>query len=291
MNKYISILFLAILTAISANAQLLWQISGNSTNQKSYLFATNKLADISFLDSVPNLFKVWGRCDKVITEMAIHDFEAQKALAQAALLPHDSTISMLYSADEYRLIEASFMQTVKLPFDKLGRMKPAYLTELYRNELLTKELHYDDNRSSENFFQTVAMQQAIPVYALDDTGEALYMMFDREPMHWQQKELLRIVQYPERELQTEKAVLRYYKNGLLTELVYEVSMPDNQSTLSFSDCQVFWRRNLNWCKRLRPYLEQGNAFICLNALYLGGEQGLINVLRQNGYKVKPVNKK
>lgn len=274
-----------------SQAQLLYEVSGNSAKAKSYLFATNRLIDISFLDTVPNLFKVYGRCDKVITEMAINDYEAIAALREAALLPDSILLSNWYSEDEYNKINEALLLTLKMGFDKLGRMKPSYLTELYRNELLRKWLGYDEDRSEQNFFQTVAAQQDKPVYALDETGEAIYMAFDREPLHWQMKELLKIVEYPEREIRLEKAMLGYYRNGQLNELVYEASMPDNTSTLSYSDCKVYWQRNLTWVKRLQPYLTEGRAFICLDALYLGGDDGLIAQLRKAGYRVRPVNRR
>jgi uncharacterized protein YbaP (TraB family) len=43
-------------------------------------------------------------------------------------------------------------------------------------------------------------------------------------------------------------------------------------------------------KRLSPYLREGKAFITLNAIYLGGEDGLLAQLKAAGYRVKPVNR-
>lgn len=290
--RRIATVILALLCFVSMmHGQLLYEISGNSARAKSYVFATNKLVDISFLDTVPNLFKIYGRCDKVITEMAINDYEAIAALRQAALLPDSIVLNHWYTEDEYKHIDDALQLTLKMGLDKLGRMKPSYLTELYRNELLKRWLGYDEDRSSQNFFQTVAAQQDKPIIALDETGEAIYMAFDREPLHWQMKELLKIVEYPEREIRLEKKMLSFYRNGQLNELVYEASMPDNTSTLSYSDCKVYWQRNLTWVKRLAPYLHDGNAFICLDALYLGGDDGLLNQLKTAGYRVRAVNRK
>ncbi|MCM1034507.1 MAG: TraB/GumN family protein [Paludibacter sp.] len=290
-HRLLSMLLIACSCALPAQAQLLYEISGNNTQAKSYLFATDKLCEIAFLDSVPNLFKVFGRCDKVITEMAMYDFEALHALRQAALLPDSVQLKNFYTDEEYHKIDEALKLTLKMGFDKIGRMQPSYLTELYRNELLRRWMNYDENRSSEIFFQSIAEQQGIPIHALDDTGEALYMLFEREPFHWQCKELLKIVEYPEREIRLEKAVLSAYKMGQLTQIAYEISMPDNLSTRSFSDYQVFCRRNLTWVKRLAPYLHEGNAFICLDAVFLGGEKGLLAQLKAAGYKVKAVNRK
>lgn len=281
---------LLLCTATMAKGQLLWEVSGNSAKSKSYIFGTDRLADISFLDTVPNLFKVYGRCSRVITEMAINDMDAARALREAALLPDSASLRGQYTQEEYSRIDAAIQLAINMDLDKVGRMKPSYLTELYRNELLRRWMGYDEDRSMENFFQTVAKQQGKPVIALDDTGEAIYMAFDREPTYWQCKELLKIVDYPEREIQLEKALLNLYRNGQLLEMTYRVTAPDNLSTLSYSDYQVYARRNLNWTKRLIPYLTEGDNFICLNALYLGGDDGLLARLKAAGYKIRPVNR-
>ena len=284
------IFFCLLFFTVSSHAQLLYEISGNGALGKSYIFATNKLVNINFLDTVPNLFKVYGRCNKVITEMAITDHEALLALRDAALL-HDSVVlGDIYSEVEYKKIDDALRLTLNLGLDKLGRMKPSYLTELYRNELLKRWLNFDENTSMQNFFQAVATEQGKPIYSLDDTGEAIYMTFDREPLHWQIKELLKIVEYPERDIRLERNMLNFYRNGQLNELIYEASMPDNNSTLSYSDCKVYWQRNITWVKRLRPYLREGGAFICLDAIYLGGDDGLLNQLKKAGYSIKPVNR-
>ncbi len=289
--KKVFLIILLLILCITAKAQLLYEVSGNSTQAKSYILATNKLCNITFLDTIPNLFKVFGACDKLITEMAFTDSMAVATLSKAALLPDSVQLKNFYTPEEYEHINHFMTITLGMDMNKLGRMKPSYLTELCRVELLRKWLGYDENTSSETFFQSVAAFKQMPIYALDDTGEALYMLFDREPMHWQAKELLRITQYPEREVQLEKAILAQYRQGQINEIAYLITTPNNLATLSFSDYQVYAQRNLTWVKRLQSYLKEGNAFIVLNANYLGGEKGLLACLKAAGYRVRPVNRR
>ncbi|HCS87598.1 MAG TPA: hypothetical protein DIW30_04050 [Bacteroidales bacterium] len=290
VNRRHIVLLAVLLLSVNSYSQLLYEISGNGVAAKSYLFATNRLCQISFLDTVPNIFKIFSRCDKVITEMAMYDFETVNALKVAAVLPDSLSISEQYSEDENAAIDKALRANTGLGLDKLERMKPSYITELYRNELLSKWLGYDANTGSEVFFQTVAAQTGIPVYPLDDMGETLYMLFDKEPFHWQCKELLSIIEHPEREVKLEKSILEAYKMGQLTQIAYLIEAPDNLSTHSYSDYTVCCRRNAVWVKRLKPYLAEGKAFICLDAVCLGGEKGLLALLRAEGYKVKVVNK-
>ena len=273
-----------------ASAQVLYRISSNATAAPSYILATNRLVDMTFLDTIPNVFKCYNQCNKVITEFAMQDYEALAALRQAALLPDSVRLRNFYSDEQYQEIDEALRINLGMGLDKLGRMKPSYLTEMYRNELMKRWLHYDENRTMETFFEKVAQQTDIPVYGLDDVGETMYMLFDREPFHWQCEELVKVVEYPENEVKFEKRIKEMYLYGRLSDMAYYVKAPDNQTSLSFSDYKVYSQRNQQWVKRLRPYLKEGKAFITLNAIYLGGDEGLLEQLRKAGYRVKAVNR-
>ena len=279
-----------LLTLGCIHAQVLYRISGNSAAAPSYVLATNRIVDMTFLDTIPNVFKCYAACNKVITEFAMQDYEAIAALRQAALLPDSVRLSNFYSHDQYLEIDEALRINLGMGLDQLGRMKPSYLAEMYRNELLKKWLNYDEDRSMETFFEKVAAQSNIPVYGLDDIGETMYMLFDREPFHWQCEELKKVVEYPEKEVRFERSLLDMYRYGRLSDMAYFVKSPDNQTSLSFSDYRVYAQRNRQWVKRLTPYLREGKAFITLNAIYLGGEDGLLAQLKAAGYRVKAVNR-
>ncbi len=285
----ISMLYLVGSRMNTMQAQLLYEVYGNSAKDKSYILATNRLVDMTFLDTIPNTFTSFGRCNKVITEFAMQDYEALSALRQAAIL-HDSVVlSNFYTEAEYKSIDEALRITLGMGLDKLCRMKPSYLCEMYRVELMKRWLDYDESRSMEAFFQAVAAERDIPVYGLDNVGETMYMLFDREPFHWQCLELQKVIEYPEREINRERSIMNMYTAGRLTDIAYIVQAPDNLSTISFSDYQVYCQRNQQWVKRLRPYLKEGNAFIVLDAMYLGGEKGLLEQLRKAGYRVRAAN--
>ncbi len=290
-RKLLTAIAVSLLTASAVSAQLLYQISGNSTQAKSYILATNKLVDMTFVDTIPNVFKCFGDCNKVLTEFAMQDYEALAVLRQAAVLPDSVKLRNFYTDAQYKYIDESLRLTLGMGLDKLARMKPSYLTELYRTELFKKWLQYDEQRSIDSFFQAVAEERNMPVYGLDEVGETMFMVFDREPFHWQCDELLNLIEYPERDIKQERTIRDMYLQGRLSDIAFQVAAPDNRSTISFSDYQVYCKRNTQWVKRLASYLHDGHAFIVLDCIYLGGDKGLIAQLRNAGYKVKPVNRK
>ena len=48
-------------------------------------------------------------------------------------------------------------------------------------------------------------------------------------------------------------------------------------------------RNQRMAERAAPFIEDGNAFIAVGALHLPGETGLVQLLRDRGYKVTAVD--
>ena len=146
-------------------------------------------------------------------------------------------------------------------------------------------------QDGENFFENIAAQKNMPVIGLDNIGETMYMLFDREPFEWQCKELLKVIEYPDNEVKQERAIKEMYRNGRLTDIAYQIEGPNNTTSISYSDYQVYCQRNEQWVKRLAPHLRKGACFITLNAIYIGGEKGLLEQLRTAGYRVRSVNRK
>lgn len=158
VKRKILLLSLLCMVLNTMQGQVLYEISGNSCKGKSYLLATNRLVDISFLDTIPNVFRCYGRSTKVITEFAMQDYEALAALRQAALLPDSIKLSNFYTDEEYKAIDNMLTVNLGMGLDKLCRMKPAYLTEMLRAELFKHWLGYDEDRSMETFFERVAAE-------------------------------------------------------------------------------------------------------------------------------------
>lgn len=286
------ILYILIMTAfaLNANAQLLYEVSGRASKKKSYILAINRYVNMQFLDTIPNVFQCFAKCNKVVTEFTMQDYEALAALRQAAILPDSIRLTNFYTEEQLEYIDQNLLINIGMGLDKLSRMKPSYLTEMLRTELMKQWLHYDEQTSMESFFEYVAAERGIPVIGLDDIGETMYMLFDREPFHWQCDELLKVSEFPEREVKQERAIKDMYLSGRLADISYQIESPDNKSSISYSDYQIYCARNKEWVKRLQPYLQEGAAFITLNAIYLGGDKGLLQLLRAAGYRVRPVNR-
>lgn len=84
---------------------------------------------------------------------------------------------------------------------------------------------------------------------------------------------------------------RLYKQGNIDGL-YQLNKKSN-TNWGISDeenAKMVDNRNMEWAKQLPELMKSNTCFIAVGALHLPGENGLINLLRKEGYKVKPVVK-
>ena len=118
------LLFLFFLPPLAGrvSAQVLYEVSGNSSKGKSYILATHRLVDIAFLDTIPNVFTCFAKCDKVITEFAMEDYEALAALRQAAVLPDSVRLTNFYSETEYEHIDQALLLNLGMGLTQLCRI-------------------------------------------------------------------------------------------------------------------------------------------------------------------------
>ncbi len=65
--------------------------------------------------------------------------------------------------------------------------------------------------------------------------------------------------------------------------------PDDSSVLKKSIKEILYDRNYAWMKVLPGIIKEKSTFIAVGAVHLGGEEGLINLLKKEGYTVEPMN--
>jgi uncharacterized protein YbaP (TraB family) len=111
---------------------------------------------------------------------------------------------------------------------------------------------------------------------------ALYGQFTYER---QAEMLAEFVNDKDKAYQEMMTMNKYYRQGNLAEL--EKLM----STHTFEPGEaekLLDDRNKEWVKQLPAIFAEQTTFVAVGALHLSGKNGLVNLLRQQGYTVKPL---
>ena len=103
MKSFIgAVIFICV--AFSANAQLLWKVSGNGMEQPSYIIGTHHLAPFSIMDSITGLKKALNETQQVYGEIKMSEMQSpatMQKMQQAMMIANDSTLSSLLSPEDF----------------------------------------------------------------------------------------------------------------------------------------------------------------------------------------------
>ncbi|MBQ1173729.1 MAG: TraB/GumN family protein, partial [Alistipes sp.] len=130
MRKFFGTLFLALALYGSANAQLLYKISGNGLKEASYVVGTYHLAPASFADEIAGMKDAFAAVEQVYGEVDMQSAQAaQIAMMQAMMLPEGKYVSDMFTAEEMERINAYVRGAMGVDLshpmlrEQLGRMR------------------------------------------------------------------------------------------------------------------------------------------------------------------------
>ncbi len=263
---------------------LLWEISGKQLTAPSYLFGTFHLIckdDIPFGEQLNKAIK---STDEIYMEMDMDDPATMMGGLLLMNMRGDSTLKKLYKDEEYKKVENFFNDSLHIPIGMFQKMKPFFLMAM----LYPKMLPCKTMSGVETELMTLAKENKKEIKGLE-TMAFQAAVFDSIPYTQQAKELLKTIDSLEAYKKYFDTMVRVYKSQQLNKIEdlfskSEFGMQDNQDILLDN-------RNKNWVNQLNVILKKESVFIAVGAGHLVGNMGLINLLRKEGYTLRPIDNK
>ena len=260
---------------------LLWEIS-KAGQVPSHLFGTIHSEDPGVVALPAPVRQAFDASDSVVVEMLM-DTEAMMYSSTAMLMLDGRSLSDVLGMPLYKQVSEAIASR-GIPELVLNRMKPwaAAVTlstpALETGQVLDLVLYQE------------ALQQEKAVHGLETIQEQLDL-FDSMPES-DQVTLLRdaVDNLPELDAMNAELLATYKQRDLAGLMaINEASMQTGDQRLAQDFQQrVIEDRNHRMAERMQPYLRQGRAFVAVGALHLPGEEGLLNLLEQQGYTVRRV---
>lgn len=142
------------------------------------------------------------------------------------------------------------------------------------------------------FLDLLLYQQAqgkgLPVHGLETVTEQL-SVFDDMPM---QKQVIMLDEaldnYKEMPAMIDRLVQLYLQRDLAGLQKYNAQQmqKSDRALADYVENKLLIERNRRMVERMQPRLREGKAFIAVGALHLPGEHGILNLLQEQGYKLK-----
>ncbi len=258
---------------------LLWEISGNGLKENSYLFGTIHLicaSDFIMDDRIQNAFK---DADKLIMELDMDDPTVMIKMQQLSMNAKMRNIKSEFSEEDLAKLDEVLISNYGAGMDQLGVLKPFVLISM----LTLKMLPCDPVESYELFFTKKAANLKKEIEGLESV-EFQMGIFDEIPESVQIQEIKKLLSGENSLEEFEKLLSAYLAEDInqLYEVATSGEMMENFDELMLDN------RNKNWIPVMEKSMLENQVFFAVGSGHLGGEYGLINLLRAEGYQVRPL---
>jgi hypothetical protein len=260
---------------------LLWEITASS-GKPSYLYGTIHSEDPRVTNLNGTVQEKFDQADVFCAEMQL-DMATQLQMTQGMLYLNGQTLDQKISPELFKKT-ASLVSKYGIPEQLAPMLKPWAAGLLLSvpvprtGQFLDYMLYQQAQAKGKQLCGLETPQEVVELF--DETPMktqiGLLQMAVREhaSMDKMLEEMIGI--YLERDLDK----LRAYSDRELEKTGSDVSALINDGLVT--------RRNRNMLESMQAQMKKGSAFIAVGALHLPGKTGLLSMLEQQGYRVRPI---
>ncbi len=288
MNKNQLAFLLGLLLAIqfSVEAQktensLLWKISGNGLETPSYLFGTIHIInkDKFILEDIVKEKLISSKL--FVAEIDLSDVGAQMKLLGKMNMDSNLTLKDLLTKEDYEFVKKTAKDTFGVSIGLLKGMKPIFLQQ----SIMMQGMMGKDYDSYEMKLLEIAKQNKIPTSGLESIEDQINAL-GSIPVRKQAQMLLEAMKDISKTRKELDALVDLYLNKDIIGLYEKIR--DSGDYGDF-EAELLSKRNHKWIPQIDAMSRKnGQVFYAIGAGHLGGEEGVISLLRKAGFTVTPV---
>lgn len=286
--KFLWMNLLIACTCSVGHAQLLWKVSGNKLKNPSYLLGTHHFMPLSLCDTLSGFDKAFSSSKQFYGEISFADSANTKAfdnIPKMELLPKNQSLADFYTPEEYEEI-LQYTESIIGYRPRLITFTPGafylFLTITFPETQSSSKTEYIDDG-----LQRRALADGKAVGGLESVELGANLLWGGD-MKKDAAKLLETVRDPANSkdsLASARLLLdKAYSNQNL-DLLYDMV----KQGLDEDEYQDFVsKRNLSWLPIMEEAMKKCCTFFAVGGGHLPGEEGLITLLRKQGYTVEPV---
>ncbi|ALI99081.1 TraB/GumN family protein [Rufibacter tibetensis] len=256
---------------------LLWKVSGQGI-KTSYLYGTFHLVPKDQFALPGKVKQKLMKSQTVVFEVDLDSPKLSRLLSKTMRM--NQPLESLMTAQEYSLLANFVEDSLERNMQQFRYIKPGFLGQLL---LYPKLLGYNPE-SYDLALLNMAKKWHKSIYMLE-TPEEQVALFDQSTLEDQTSQLLNNVKQFDKQRKLMKNMLSLYQQEDLKSL-YELII--SQEDAQKSNSLLLDERNHKWLAPMVDMMKNSPSFVAVGAAHLAGEEGLIQLLRAQGYKVEPV---
>ena len=265
----------------TVTSSLLWEVTGKRAKSTSYIFGTMHLIpkdDFIFPETLKEKVKSTD-----ILVMEIGGLSEQMKAMQFMML--DSGSMFDYFSKEQ--LDSIFTYTKKnLGFEEeqmklaFGKMKPFVLLQLF-----TKDAFGENPESYEMTLEKIAKANEIEVLGLETIEEQIGFI-DNLSQDIQVEMIMDALRSHDKGMKEMRELTDIYLSQDI-EKIHSYTVSSDVSSQEFEE-DLLNNRNKNWIAPIKKIIKKNKAFIAVGAAHLGGPNGIIELLKAEGYTLTPI---
>lgn len=260
---------------------LLWSVSGNGLENESYLFGTIHLICKEDFLMDDRILDAFAKSEKLVMELDMSDPQLQSKMQQISMNPGMKNIQSELGAADAEILDGFLTKNYGVGLAQLGILKPFVLSTM----ALMKTIPCEEIESYEGFFTAKTTESKKPIIGLE-TPEFQVSIFDQIPFEVQINELIKMLKEDSGTADFNQMTEAYLSENI--EELYEVMNSDGM-VAEYRDL-ILDNRNKAWIPILEKEMKSHVLFVAVGGGHLGGDNGLISLLRSAGYRVDPITK-
>jgi len=240
---------------------LLWAISGNGLADTSYLYGTIHLIakdDFFLTDQTKTAFDKSQKVTFEINMEDMSDLSVQMGLMMKAFMADGQTLSDLLDAEKYKEVKDHFAKMGMNDFmwQMMEKIKPMFLSVFGSMDMSGGGgLNTGEMMSYEMEFMDMAKSKEKIMGGLETAGYQMSMFV--------------------------------YKNQDIKGMM-KMFAADEEGVGQYEDLLLVGR-NKNWIPVMQKMMTNQITFFAVGAGHLGGDNGVVNLLKAEGYTLTPLN--
>lgn len=292
--KKLSILLLLVCFALSTHAQLLWKVSGKGLEKPSYIFGTYHLSPLSIKDSIAAMPQAMNETSQVYGEVVMADMMTpafMQSMQQQMMMPKDSTLKGLLSPEQYELAGKVIKENMMVDIAMLAQLKPAAITQQLVVLLYMKHTPgFNPQEQLDTYFQQQAQQQGKKVGGLETAQSQIDILFNSQSLKRQANLLHCAVSDIDKAIEQSKRLIKSYQSQNLDEVLSLMEERDGNSCDPLpGEMEVLLdNRNIAWVGKIPAIMTEAPTLFVVGAGHLPGTNGVLNLLKKQGYTVEPM---
>ena len=300
-KKTLLTIVLALLMGSTMQAQLLWKISGNGLEKPSYIIGTHHLASVAFIDEIAGVKEALTASEQVFGELNMDVMANADSLAlmqEAMLLPDGQTLKDVLTPQQFDKVDKFLLKTMGVGFkspevlQSMGRMTPQTLTTqlVVISYMMNHMGEFDPTAPFDSYFQLQAKHNNMPVGGLETLAFQSDLLYRSYSMERQSQLLECFVDHYDFQVQMLEKLSAAFKAQDLDALkaASDEKIGNQCDNTPEEDAALISNRNKVWAAKIPAIMQSAATFFAVGSLHLPGEDGLLQLLRNQGYTVEGV---